>query len=455
MVKDMDQSEVVRQANKSRVQLVFFLYCDNGGIIRGKSTHISALQKRLESGIGLTMAMQAMSDMDRLQPVVGLGPVGEIRLVPDLSTYRVLPYSPRRAVILADMLTLERRPWEACPRSFLKRMIEQAASRGLKIQAAFEPEWTLARKEGEAFTPIDESLCFSTLGAATALPVIDDIVAALEAQGLRVEQYYPELGHGQQELSIRHADALTAADNHVLYRETVRNVAWQRGFYASFAPKPFADQAGNGCHIHFSAWDASGQRNLFYDPEDNYNLSQTVYNFIGGVLEHLPGLVALTCPSVNSYRRLRPNSWSSAFTCYGPDNREAALRIPSLFWDDEEASVNLELKPSDSSANPYIALGGLMAAGLNGIDKGLLPKEGQLVDVDPATLSPDELASRGIRRLPANLGEAIEALENDPVLLDALGPGLARPYLAIRRADFELFSRHDEAFELRHHFYKY
>jgi glutamine synthetase len=277
----------------------------------------------------------------------------------------------------------------------------------------------------------------------------------LEAQGLRVEQYYPELGHGQQELSIRHADALTAADNHVLYRETVRNVAWQRGFYASFAPKPFADQAGNGCHIHFSAWDASGQRNLFYDPEDNYNLSQTAYNFIGGVLEHLPALVALTCPSVNSYRRLRPNSWSSAFTCYGPDNREAALRIPSLFWDDEEASVNLELKPSDSSANPYIALGGLMAAGLNGIDKGLVPKEGQLVDVDPATLSPDELASRGIRRLPANLGEAIEALENDPVLLDALGPGLAWPYLAIRRADFELFSRHDEAFELRHHFYKY
>jgi glutamine synthetase len=451
----MDQSEVVRQVGESRVQLVFFLYCDNGGIIRGKSTHISALQKRLESGIGLTVAMQAMSDMDMLQSVAGMGPVGEIRLVPDLSTYRVLPYAPQRAVILADMLTLEQKPWEACPRNFLKRMIDRAARRGLKIQAAFEPEWTLARKEGDSFAPIDESLCFSSVGANSALPVIDDIVAALDAQALQVEQYYPELGHGQEELSIRHADALPAADNHILYRETVRNVAWQHGYYASFAPKPFADQAGNGCHIHFSAWDADRQRNLFYDPEDQYNLSQTAYNFIGGVLDHLHGLVALTCPSVNSYRRLRPNSWSSAFTCYGPDNREAALRIPSLFWDDEEASVNLELKPSDSSANPYIALGGLMAAGLDGIDKGLLPKAGQLVDVDPATLSPDELESRGIRRLPANLGEAIEALENDPVLLDALGPGLARPYLAIRRADLELFSRHDEAFELRHHFYKY
>lgn len=451
----MDQSEVVRRANESRVQLVFFLYCDNGGIIRGKSTHISTLQKRLETGIGLTVAMQAMSDMDMLQSVAGMGPVGEIRLVPDLSTYRMLPYSPRRAVILADMLTLERKPWAACPRAFLKRMVDLAARRGLRIRAAFEPEWTLARKEGDSFVPIDESLCFSSVGATTALPVIDDIVTALEAQGLQVEQYYPELGYGQQELSIRHTDALAAADNHILYRETVRNAAWQHELYASFAPKPFADQAGNGCHIHFSAWDASGQHNLFYGPGDHYNLSQTAYNFIGGVLEHLPALVALTCPSVNSYRRLQPNSWSSAFTCYGPDNREAALRIPSLFWNEEEASVNLELKPSDSSANPYIALGGLIAAGLDGIDKGLLPSQGQLVDVDPATLSFDELKKRGIRRLPHDLGEAVEALEDDLVLMEALGPDLTRSYLAVRRGDLELFSSRDEAFELRHHFYKY
>ena len=220
-------------------------------------------------------------------------------------------------------------------------------------------------------------------------------------------------------------------------------------------PKPFADQAGNGCHIHFSAWDASGEVNLFYDSQDVYGLSQTGYSFIAGVLEHLPGLVALTCPSVNSYRRLQPRSWSSAFTCYGPDNREAALRIPSPFWGDEEASVNLELKPSDSSANPYIALGGLIAAGLDGVEREFLPKEGQLVDVDPATLTPEELERRGIQRLPPNLAEAIEAMERDQVLLEALGSDLARSYLAISRGDLELFSTRDEAFELQHHFYKY
>ena len=176
---------------------------------------------------------------------------------------------------------------------------------------------------------------------------------------------------------------------------------------------------------------------------------------MGGVLEHLPGLVALTCPSVNSYRRLGPGSWSSAYVCFGPDNREAAIRVPSLFWGDEMASSNLELKPSDSSANPYIALGGLIAAGLDGVERSIRPKDGLLVDVDPATLTPEQLEVRGIQRLPSNLGEAVTALENDHVLMDALAPGLSSSYLAIRRADLELFSNNDTAFELKHHFYKY
>jgi glutamine synthetase len=451
----MESREAIKRATEAGVQLVFFLYCDNGGIIRGKSTHVSTLARRLETGIGLTVAMQAMSDMDRLQPVAGMGPVGEIRLVPDLDTFTVLPYAPKRAVMLADMVTLDRVAWGACPRGFLKRMVARAAARGLRFKAAFEPEWMLATKEGDAFVPCDQSLCFSTIGASTALPVIDDIVSALIAQGLEVEQYYAELGHGQQELSVRYADALRAADNHVLYRETVRSIARQHGLYASFAPKPFIDQAGNGCHVHFSVWDEAGQHNLFYDIQDPYGLSEIGYKFIAGVLEHLPGLVGLTCPSVNSYRRLQPKSWSSAYACYGPDNREAALRIPSLFWGDEESSVNLELKPSDSSANPYIALGGLLAAGLDGVDRGLLPKKGHLVDVDPATLTPEELEKQGIQRLPANLAEAIEGLEKDGVLREFLGSDLARSYLAIRHGDLELFSSRDETFELEQHFYKY
>jgi len=450
----MNKAEVVRKAREVGIQLVSFLYCDNGGVIRGKSASTSSLERRMDAGIGLTVAMQAMSDMDLLQPVPGMGPVGEIRLVPDSDTFALLPYAPKRAVMLADMVRLDREPWEACPRTFLKRMVERMTREGYHLKAAFEPEWTLARKEGDYYVPCDESLCFSGIGNTAPLEVIDDIVAALEAQGMEVELYHPELGHGQQELSIRFSDALRAADNQVLYRETVRNVAWQHGFYASFAPKPFLNQAGNGCHIHFSLWDEGG-RNLFFDPQGRCNLSPLANSFIAGVLEHLPGLVALTCPSVNSYRRLRPSMWSSAFVCYGPDNREAAIRIPSPFWGNEMASVNLELKPSDSSNNPYLALGGLIAAGLDGVRRNLTPLESLFIDIDPSALSPQELEKRGIRRLPANLGEAAQALEKDVVLMEALGPTLSSSYLAIRRADWNLFSGQDASFELKHHFYKY
>ena len=249
----MDKDEVVRRSFDAGVKLVAFLYCDNGGIIRGKTTHVSSLERRVESGIGLTVAMQAMSDMDMLQPVEGMGAVGEVRIVPDLDTFSLTPYAPKRACMLADLVKLDRQPWEACTRSFLKRMLKQAEDRGIRVMAAFEPEWSLATKEGNSYVPYDQSLCFSTLGMTTTLDVIDEIVAALEAQGMQVELYHPELGHGQQEISIRFADGLRAADNQIIYRDTVRSVAWKHGIYASFAPKPFPDQAGNGCHIHFSA----------------------------------------------------------------------------------------------------------------------------------------------------------------------------------------------------------
>ena len=451
----MKAEEIIRKASEAGVRLVTFAYCDNSGIIRGKATHISGLERRLQSGIGVTTAMQAMGDMDRLQVVDGMGPVGEFRMVPDLDTFTILPYAPTRALILTDMITMERKPWAACPRDFLKRMLTKGEDMGLTFQAAMEPEWYLARREGDVFVPMDESLDNSTLGATYSEKVIDDIVQALEAQGIQIEQYHTEVGHGQQELSITHADALRAADNHLIYRETVRNVAWQHGWLASFAPKPFPDQAGNGCHTHISAWEPKGERNLFYDADDDLELSELAYHFIGGILEHLPGLTLLTSPSMNSYRRISPGSWSTAYICYGPDNREAALRIPSRFWGSEMASTNLEFRPADSSSNPYIALAGIIAAGLDGVQRRLTPPEGLRIDTDPARLTPEALAARGIKRLPKTLLEAIGELEADTTLTDAMGPLLAASYLTVRRSDWELFSQHDADFEIRHHFYKY
>ena len=451
----MERTEVVRKAKDAGVHLVSFFWCDNGGIIRGKSTHISGLETRLSSGIGVTTAMQAMGDMDQLQVVDGMGPAGEFRLIPDPDTFTILPYAPKRALMLSDLIATSRQPWEACPRDFLKRMLAKAETMGLTFQVAMEPEWYLARQEGDGFVPCDESLDNSSVGMTFAQDVVDDVIEALEAQGIGIEQYHTEVGHGQHELSIRHAPALRAADNHLIYRETVRNVAYQHGLFASFAPKPFPDQAGNGCHIHISAWDLDEEKNLFFDADDEQSLSELAYYFIGGIMEHLPGLVALTCPSMNSYRRLSPGSWSTAFTCYGLDNREAALRIPSTFWGAEMASTNLEFRPADSSSNPYIALGGLIAAGLDGVARELQPRPEQNVDSDPTLLDPEELVRRGIRRLPSSLLEATKALEEDSLLIEAMRPALSGSYLAIRRADWNIFSQQDAEFEIRNHFYKY
>src|SRR5580700_9136156 len=456
-------SAAVDKATSEGLELTRFLYADHGGVIRGKSAALRFLPERIASGIGHTTAMMAMTMLDTLQPVDGMGPVGEVRIKPDPDTLVSLPYAPGAGAMLADLVRPDGQPWEACSRTFLKQAIAELASEGYAMEAAFEPEFTVGRREPDPaggpdrLVPTDDSLCYSATGFHQAHDIVMDLVAALEAQGLQVEHYYPELGHGQQEVSIRHAPALRAADNHVLYRETVRGVAFRRGLWASLAPKPVPDQAGNGTHLHLSLRDIGrrggpGERSVFYDPDDRYQLSQTGYHFIGGLLAHLPALTALTCGSVNSYRRLAPQMWSSAYTVYGMDNREAAVRICSPMRGDASSSVNLELKPSDSSANPYLALGAVIHAGLDGIRRKLDP--GEAVNVDPADLSDTERSALGARRLPESLGAALDALEADELLMESLGDLRRRAYLAVKRSDVAAFADMDTASECFEHFTK-
>jgi glutamine synthetase len=447
----------IEVADANGLELVRFLYADHGGIIRGKAATRQFLAERISSGIGHSLAMMAMSMLDSLQPVDGMGPVGEIRLVPDPATLVPLPYAPGAGAMLADQVRPDGSPYEACARTFLKQAIAELAAEGYTMSAAFEPEFTLGRRVPDPvgpdrLEPVDDSLVYSATGFAAAHDYVMDLIAALRAQGLEVEHYYPELGHGQQEVVIRYAPALRAADNHVLYRETVRGVAFRHGLWASLAPKPIPDQAGNGTHLHVSLTDIATGQPAFADPAGRYGLSQTGYHFIGGLLAHLPALLALTCGSVNSYRRLRPQFWSSAFIAYGMDNREAPVRICSPLGGDP-GGINLELKPSDSTANPYLALGAVIHAGLDGIQRQLDP--GEPVDVDPATLSEAQREAIGARRLPETLTEALDALEADKVLMEALGPLRSTSYMAVKRSEAATFAEHDTAWECFHHFTKF
>src|SRR5437870_3419060 len=448
----MDINELVARAQAADIRSVRFLYCDHANVVRGKSAHAAALAECLESGIGLTVAMQAFTLTERLAGGTRLGPVGEIRLVPDPRTFALLPYSPREARLLCDMHTLDGRPWAVCPRAFLIDMVDRAGQQGLRVEAAFEYEFYLARQLDDGrYVPADDSLCFSSDGMDRQATVIGAILDALDQQNLEPRQYYPELGPGQQELSIQHAPMLQAADRQIAVRETVRAVALQHGLTASFAPKPFADQAGSGCHVHMSLW--NGDRNAMYDPSGALGLSKLGRAFVGGILQHLPALLALTCPSVNSYARLAPNMWSSAYTCWGPDNREAAVRVASPFKGRVEATTNIEIKPVDGSANPYLALGAIVASGLDGIHCGLDP--GEPISSNPEEMDESQRQERGIRRYPETLSVALDELEKDEVLLDALGTARAHEFIAVRRAEWSDLGSVPVSQQIAAHFRRY
>jgi len=444
-------ADLVARADEAGLRLVRFLWCGNDGTVRAKASGRHGLERRLDSGIGLTVAMQAMNGLDQLQPVAGMGPVGEIRLVPDVDTFRVLPYAPHAGALLTDHVGLDGEPAPVCQRSFLKRMEGRLGERELALRASFENEFSLATVIDGAYVPVDSALCFSTIGMTASQDYADELAAALEAQEIPLEQYYAELGHGQQEISTGHAPALQAADEQLLVRETIRGVAARHGLVASLAPKPWPENAGNGGHVHFSLWE--GERNRFFDGTRPDGLSDAARSFIAGVLAHLPGLCGLAAPSFNSYGRIVPQYWAGAFVCWGYDNREAPVRVASAFRGAEEASTNAELKACDATCNPYLALGGLIAAGLDGLERGLEPPEP--VDVDPATLPEDERERRGIVPLPSTQEEALDALAADELLTSALGPTLTESYLAVRRSEWAAYSAGDAAFEQQGHFEKY
>ncbi len=449
-------AEVTAAARTAGVRLVRFEYCDVSGVARAKAVHVDQLAHKLVEGVGLTRAQMAIDLLDQVVPVEGMEPVGEIRLVADLNTFTALPWSPGSGSVLCDQLDHDRTDWGACPRSFLRRVLDRATALGITVQATFENEYYLATEVDGRHLPYDavgHSPVYSVIGHDHGAAVMLETVEALTSQGIHVEQAVNEYGPGQREISVRHTDALGAADQQLKFRDTVRGVAARHGLLASFAAKPYPDEIGSGAHVHLSLWNTEGTRSLLYDPAAKGGLSTMGRQFIAGVAEHLPALTALTVPSYNSFRRLVPSAWASSTTAWGFDNREAALRIASPFYRREEQTYNLEYKVSDPSANPYLSLGAMIACGLDGIERDLDP--GEPSEHDPARMSAEERRRGKVRPLPSSMAAALDLLAADLVLTDALGPLLSRCYLAVRRSEQAAFAAHDVDFEIRHHFHRF
>jgi glutamine synthetase len=309
-------------------------------------------------------------------------------------------------------------------------VLGRLATRGCRSVASYEAEFYVWGADG----PLDRTPYAASFALTTAADFVAELAETLEEMGIRPEQCHAEVGHGNLELSVGEAEALAAADRRVMVLEAIRGVAHSMGLQTTMAPKPYLDQAGNGHHLHVSLYALEDDTPVLFDASGA--LSGAGSGFIGGLLEHLSAIMAFTTPSPNSYQRLAPGMWSSAYACYGPDNREAAVRLASPVAGAESATANVELKPMDVTANPYLALAAVLAAGMDGIERNLDP--GEPTTVDPVTLSDEERASRGIYPLPASLDEALDALEGDEVLIEALGEPLVRTHLAVARAQAKM-----------------
>ena len=431
MQVEREEQENVARTLRGDTLWVRFVFVDHAGIPKTKAVHRDAFAGRATSGVGLAKGVLALDPSGALHPASGLSPVGEVRLVPDLSSLTPLPFARGQAMVCCDMTEPDARtPWDGCPRGALRRMLGRFATRGYRFVASYEVEFYVRGPEG----PLDRTPYAGSFALTAAAEFVAELAKTLEEMGIRPEQCHAEVGQGNLELSVAETDALAAADRRVLVLEAIRGVAHRMGLQTTMAPKPYLEEAGNGHHLHLSAYSLEDETPVLFDASGT--LSDLGLGFVAGLLEHMPAVMAFTAPSPNSYQRIAPGMWSSAYVSYGPDNREAAVRIASPVAGVEAATANVELKPVDVTANPYLALAVVLAAGMDGMERTLDPGEPTMVD--PATLSEEERDSRGIYPLPASLDEALDALERDDVLIEALGEPLVRTHLAVARAQAEM-----------------
>jgi len=422
------------------VRMVALSQVDNAGVTRVKSVPVSLLERATRFGVGMSPVFEVfvVDDTITSSDEVG-GPVGDLRLMPDPNALRVLAAQPGWAWAPVDKHTQEGEVYAGCQRTFAKRMVRRATDAGIEVRMAFELEWFQAQAGSDVSEPVHAGPAYGLPVLATISDAVRDLVVALEEEDVGVEQFHPEYAMGQLEISVAPSDPVGAADTSVLVHQTIRAVAANHGMRASFSPVVIAGHVGNGGHVHFSLW--REERNLFAGGDGPHGMTGDGEAFAAGVLAELPALVAIGSPSVPSYLRLVPQHWAGAFACWGRENREAAVRFVTGMVGSRESAANTEVKCFDQSANPYLLAGAILAAGMAGVERGLrLPPE---VTVDPADLSDDERAGRGIQRLPQTVEEALGHLEKSEVLRDAMGPLLFGPFAAVRRAEAEAFSGKD------------
>ncbi len=408
-----------------------------------KTVPLRRFEEAARFGVGLSPVFTVFLVDDQItsSPHIG-GPTGDTRLLPDPAGTVALAASPGWALAPVDQLDQEGQPYPACVRTFARSMLERLARHGMELRGAYEMEFFLGHRPPVGLgpeadpPPAHRGPAYSAIALADVEPFATSLIRALEEQGTGVMQFHPEYSTGQLELSVPHGVGIAAADTNLVVRHTVRAVARNHGLAESFAPVVFAGLVGNGAHLHLSLWNRAG-RNLFNGGRGPEGMTREAESFAAGVLAAMPALTAITAPSVASYQRLQPHRWSGPWACWGRENREAALRFVTGMVGSRPEAANLEVKAIDPAANPYLALGAIVAAGIDGIERRLSLPEPVLVD--PASLPAARRRALGVRQLPSSLGAAIRELERSDLLRRAMGDVLFDAFLATRRGERDAF----------------
>tara|TARA_B100001123_G_scaffold451141_1_gene627529 strand:- start:36524 stop:37855 length:1332 start_codon:yes stop_codon:yes gene_type:complete len=368
---------------------------------------------------------------------LGQGPHDtDIMSIPDFRSLSILPWRPNIAW-LAGNLHVDGQAWPYCPRTILCQQLDRAKQQGYTLNVGVEPEFMLLKQTEGQYHPWDlndrlEKPCYDLRALNRNLDLMTRIIGYMQQLNWGPYANDHEDANCQFEINWAYSDALTTADRNIFYRWMVRTIAEEEGLWATFMPKPFANLTGNGTHYHLSLWDIDSQENLFLDPSDKLGLSETARWFMGGLLHHAKALTAITSPLVNSYKRLTRGSpssgasWAPVYVTHGPSNRTQMIRVPG--------PGRIENRTPDGAANPYLACAVTLAAGLDGIERKIEP--GKPNDQNLYEASEDELRKQKIEVLPDTLHDAINELDKDDVIKEALGRQYADYYIEVKRDEW-------------------
>jgi glutamine synthetase len=427
----MESELLISRVREDNVKFISLQFTDVTGSVKSVDIPAHRVTEAVDDGIWFDGS--SVEGFARIQE-------SDMRLVPDPSTYAVLPWSPlelRRARIFCNIFLPDGSAFKGDPRGTLKQALERIRQRGWIFNVGPEPEFFLFRHNGpDRIHPVPHDVggYFDFSANDEAVRVRTSLMDALAGMGLEVEMGHHEVALGQHEIDFQFTDALQAADNILTLKYTIKAIAAQHGLIASFMPKPVFGINGSGMHCHQSLFDVEGN-NLFFDRTDPYYLSKIAYGFISGQMDHARALSAIVAPTVNSYKRLVPGYEAPVYVGWAQINRSALIRIPQ-YTEGREKSIRAELRCPDPSGNPYLTLTGMLAAAVDGIERGLTPPE-PLNDINVYDLTAEQRAELNISELPDSLADALRELEADQVLKDALGPVTYETFIRAKWSEVE------------------